>query len=56
MSVNFLILSIRKILVMKLTGFTEIDTFLTPAPVILILEEKHISQNHHKYEVIHDCV
>ena len=56
MGVHFLIWSIRKIFVMELTGFAEIDLFLTPAPVILFLEEKHILQHHHKYEVIRDCV
>ena len=41
---------------MELLVFAEIFTFTTPAPVVLVLAERHIMQRHHIYDVMCDCV
>ena len=43
-------------LVIKVPSFAEIYTFLTPAPVVSVLENRHIMQRLHRFEVICDHV
>ena len=52
MGIHFLNWIVRNILVIKLLGFAEILISLTPAPVVSFLEDRHIMQCHHKYDVI----
>ena len=56
MGIHFLNWIVRNILVIQLSGFAEIDTFLTPALVVLLLEDRHIMQHHHRCDVICDHV
>ena len=46
----------KEYLVIKLVGFAEIYTFLTPASVVSALEDRHIMQHHHRCDVICDHV
>ena len=45
---------VRNILVIKSLGFAEIYTFLTSAPMVSVLEERHIMQCQHRCDVICD--
>ena len=45
---------IRNILVIKLSGFDKKNFTPTgPAPVVSVLEDRHIMQCHHKYDIIY---
>ena len=55
MGTHFLNWIIRNILVIQLSGFAEIYT-LIPALVVLLLEDRHIMQRHHRCDVICDHV
>ena len=43
--IHFLYWIVRSILVIKLSGFAENSIFLTPAPVVSFLEDRHITYN-----------
>ena len=56
MGIHFLNWIARNILVIKLLGFAEIFILLTPAPVVSVLVGMHITERHHKYDIICDHV
>ena len=45
----FLNFIVRNILVIKLPGFTKFFSFFTSAPVVSVVEDRHIMQRHCKY-------
>ena len=44
------------VLTNTIVWFAEVYTFLTPAPVASVLEDRHIMQHHHRCDVICDHV
>ena len=46
---------VRNILVIELSGFAEIYVFLTPAPVVAVLEDRHIMECYHGSSVV-ECL
>ena len=47
LGIHFLNWIVKNILVIKFLGLTEILIFLTPAPVVSVLEDRYIMQHYH---------
>ena len=59
MGIHFLNWIIRNILVINLSGFAKKFIIFTPAdsvPIVSVLEDRHIMQHHHRYDVMCDHV
>ena len=52
--IHFLNWIVKNILVIKLSGFSVIFIFITPAPVVTVIKDRHVTQHHHKYDDICD--